>query len=91
VSYLPNIKSAAKRDALSKAQNLINKSKKSALKTTVKKFDTAVADGNKEAASAAYTAAVKSIDHASGDRLLHKNNAARKKSRLAKALNTMAE
>ena len=55
---MPNIKSAKKRVALSKVANERNKMDKSALKTTIKKFDAAVAEGNREKADAAYKAAV---------------------------------
>jgi small subunit ribosomal protein S20 len=89
VSYLPNIKSAAKRAKLSKARNSANKAKKSALKTVIKKFDAAVAEGNKAAAAEAYSAAVKTVDQAAAKGIVHKNNAARKKSRLTKSLNAM--
>ena len=47
---MPNIKSAMKRDEKSKLQNLKNKAEKSALKTNLKKFDAAVAEGNRDAA-----------------------------------------
>lgn len=89
VSHLPNIKSAEKRVELSKAQNAANKAKRSALRTSLKKFDAAVAAGDKEAASACYADAVKKVDKAAGQNLIHKNNAARKKSSLTKALNGM--
>ena len=46
---MPNIKSAMKRDAKSKVENARNKAQKTALKTVIKKFDAAVAEGNKEA------------------------------------------
>ena len=59
---MPNIKSAMKRDEKSKLQNLKNKAAKSALKTDLKKFDAAVAEGNREQADSAYKSAVKSID-----------------------------
>ena len=58
---MPNIKSAKKRVLVSKVNNARNKMEKSALKTTLKKFDAAVADGNREQADSAYKAAVKSI------------------------------
>jgi small subunit ribosomal protein S20 len=90
VSYLPNIKSASKRDQLSKAKNAINRANKTALKTTIKKFDTAAAEGNKTSAAEAYTQAVKAVDKAVSKGIVHKNNAARKKSRLTKSLNSMA-
>lgn len=86
---MPNIKSASKRDALSKLQNAANKSKKSELKTVIKKFESKAVEGDKAAAQEAYTKAVKTVDQAVSDHILHKNNAARKKSRLTKMLNAM--
>ena len=83
---MPNIKSASKRVELSRAAEAANKAKKSALKTTIKKFDAAVAAGNKEEAAVAYKVAVKAIDKAAVTGLIHKNNAARKKSALSKLL-----
>ena len=89
VSDLPNIKSAAKRDELSKLQNAVNKAKKSRMKTEIKKFELKTEEGSKAAAQAAYVQAVKIGDQAVADHLIHKNNAARKKSRLTKKLNAM--
>ena len=86
---MPNIKSSAKRDQLAKARNARNKAAKSALKTAMKKFDAAVADGNKEAIDSTYKAAVKAVDKAAGKNLIHKNNAANKKSKMARKLNAM--
>ena len=63
---------------------------KSALKTTLKKFEAAVAEGNKEQADSAYTAAVKSIDQAVKKGIIHKNNAARKKSNITLKMNKLA-
>ena len=86
---MPNIKSSAKRDQLAKARNAKNKAAKSALKTAVKKFDAAVAEGNKEAAVSTYKVAVKVVDKAAGKNLIHKNNAANKKSKMARKLNAV--
>ena len=86
---MPNIKSSAMRDALAKAHNAKNKAEKSALKTTIKKFDAAVAEGNKEEAASTYKVAVKAVDKAAGKNLIHKNNAANKKSKMAHKLNAM--
>ena len=86
---MPNIKSSAKRDQLAKARNAKNKAAKSALKTAVKKFDAAVAEGNKEAAVSTYKVAVKVVDKAAGKNLIHKNNAANQKSKMAHKLNAM--
>ena len=86
---MPNIKSSAKRDQLAKARNAKNKAAKSALKTAVKKFDAAVAEGNKEAAVSTYKVAVKAVDKAAVKNLIHKNNAANKKSKMTLQLNAM--
>ena len=86
---MPNIKSSAKRDQLAKARNAKNKAEKSALKTAVKKFDAAVAEGNKDAAASTYKDAVKAVDKAAGKNLIHKNNAANKKSKMTLKLNAM--
>ena len=86
---MPNIKSASKRDQLGKERYARNKAAKSALKTTLKKFDAAVADGNRDAAVSTYKVAVKSVDRAAAKGLIHKNNAAHKKSSLTVKLNGM--
>ena len=83
---MPNIKSAKKRVELTKVYAQRNQAAKSALKTSIKKFDAAVEAGGEEAASA-YKAAVKSVDRAVQQGILHKNNAARKKSALTVKLN----
>ncbi len=87
---MPNIKSAKKRVELSRVQNERNRREKSALKTTIKKFDAAVASGDREQAAAAYKAAVKAIDQGVTKGILHKNTAARKKSSVTLKLNAMA-
>lgn len=86
---MPNIKSSAKRDALAKAQNAINRAAKSQLKTNLKKFDAAVTAGDRETAVSAYKVAVKTVDHAATKHLIHKNCAANKKSKLTLKLNGM--
>ena len=88
---MPNIKSSAKRDQLQKAANAQNKAAKSALKTEIKKFDAAVEAGDGAKAAETYKAAVKSVDKAASKGLIHKNNAAHKKSAMAKKINAMAE
>ena len=87
---MPNIKSASKRVLIAKERNARNKAAKSVLKTNVKKFDAAVAEGNREAAESAYKVAVRTYDKAAAKGLIHKNNAANKKSALAKKLNVMS-
>ena len=87
---MPNIKSSKKDVISSKIAYEKNKANKSALKTIVKKFDAALESGDKAAAQAAYTAAVKAVDKAVTKGLLHKNNAARKKSSMTLKLNKLA-
>ncbi|MBQ4381316.1 MAG: 30S ribosomal protein S20 [Oscillospiraceae bacterium] len=79
---MPNIKSAEKRVELGKVNNARNKANKSELKTVLKKFDEAVQEGSREKAESAYKVAVKAVDKAAGKGLIHKNNAAHKKSSL---------
>ena len=86
---MPNIKSASKRVLISKARSAVNKANKSELKTSMKKFDAAVAEGNREAAESAYKVAVKSFDKAAVKGIVHKNNAANKKSGMSAKLNAM--
>lgn len=84
---MPNIKSAKKRVLVNETKALRNKMEKSALKTSLKKFDAAVAEGNRSEADIAYKVAVKAVDKAAAKGLLHKNNAAHKKSSLTIKLN----
>ncbi len=79
---MANIKSSAKRDEKSKQLRAKNRADKTELKT--------VAEGNRETAVSAYKVAVKTVDRAAGKGLLHKNNAAHKKSAMAGKLNEMA-
>ena len=87
---MPNIKSAMKRDAKSKELRAKNRADKTALKTVLKKFDAAIAAGDKAEATVAYTTAVKAVDQAAAKHLLHKNNASNKKSKMTTKLNGMA-
>ena len=87
---MPNIKSAKKRVLVSQTKAMQNKAAKSALKTDIKKFEAAVAEGNRSEADVAYKVAVKAVDKAVVKGLLHKNNAARKKSSMTVKLNKLA-
>ena len=86
---MANIKSAKKRVEVAKVNAARNRIAKSVLKTSIKKFDAAVAEGNREMADSAYRAAVKTIDRSVSKGILHKNTAARKKSSLTLKLNAM--
>ncbi len=87
---MPNIKSAKKRVLVTEKKTLQNKMFKSALKTEMKKYEAAVVAGDKELAQTTYKAAVKKIDQAVAAGILHKNNAAHKKSRFTRLLNELA-
>ena len=86
---MPNIKSAKKRVKVIEKKTLRNNMIKSADKTAVKKFESAVAEGNKDAEKL-FKDAVKKIDGACSKGIIKKNTASRKKSNLAKKLNTLA-
>ena len=82
---MPNIKSAKKRVLVNKARAQRNKSQNTALKTALKKANVAVTE-NSAGKEALVKAAIKKVDQAAAKGLIHKNNAARKKSALAKLL-----
>ncbi len=87
---MANIKSAKKRIKVTEKKTLENRMIKSALKTAIKKFEAAVAANNVEEAKTLFVKAARSLDMASQKGTVHKNMAARKKSRLAAKLNAMA-
>ena len=83
---MPNIKSAKKRVLIAEANNMRNKSYTSALRTAIKKANAAL-DSNADDKAECVKVAVKKIDQAVTKGILHKNNAARKKSALVVRLN----
>ena len=87
---MANIKSAKKRVLVTATKTERNKAIKSGVKTAVKKVYAAIDANDKEAAKAELTAATKTIEMATSKGVYHKNNAARKVSRLSKAVNGMA-
>ena len=87
---MPNIKSAKKRVLVNKAKALQNKAARSALKTDIKRFEAAVAEGNRSEAEGAYKMAVKAVDKAVCHGILHKNKAAHKKSGMTLKLTKLA-
>jgi small subunit ribosomal protein S20 len=84
VSYLPNIKSAIKRAKVNQKKNLRNRMIKSAMRTSLKKFDSAVHAGTADNVLLAST--MGAVDKAAAKGVIHKNAANRKKSRIAKRL-----
>ena len=87
---MANIKSAKKRIEVIDKKTLRNKMIKSKVKTVIKKVEAAIAAGDKEAAQANLLVAISEIDKAASKGVYHKNNASRKVSRLAAAVNKMA-
>ncbi|MDR3587029.1 MAG: 30S ribosomal protein S20 [Desulfosporosinus sp.] len=83
---MPNIKSAIKRVELGKARMIKNASAKSFLRTTLRRFEESISTDS-ETAALALKKATRALDKASSKGLIHKNLAARKKSRLTQRLN----
>lgn len=86
---LAKSKTPMKRARMAKIRQASNMSKKSAMKTAIKKFEAAIADNNRSEAEAKLVAAISIIDKNAGRGIVHKNKAARTKSRLAKKLNKL--
>lgn len=86
---MPNIKSAKKRMRASVKKTDANTLVNSSMRTAIKKFEKEVKAGNKEAASNNLNIAIQRIDKAMSCGLVHKNKAARLKSRLTKMMNAM--
>ena len=87
---MPNIKSAKKRVKVIEKKTRINVAHKTALKTAIKKFEAAAAEGKKEEAVVLFNDASKKLDKGVAQGILHKNAAARKKSQLAIKLAKLA-
>lgn len=87
---MANIKSAKKRILVAQTKADRNKAIKSAVKTSIKKVEAAVAAKDAEAAKSALVNATSVISKAESKGVYHKNNAARKVSRLSKAVNSIA-
>ncbi|MBX5436368.1 MAG: 30S ribosomal protein S20 [Alicyclobacillaceae bacterium] len=88
---MPNIQSAKKRVRITRRRSLRNASLKSALRTTLKKFDAALASRDVEQARLALRIATRALDKAVTKGIIHRNKANRKKSRLTRRFNRFAE
>ncbi|NDV92193.1 30S ribosomal protein S20 [Alteromonas sp. 345S023] len=80
---MANIKSAKKRAIQAEKRRQHNASRRSMTRTSIKKVVAAIASGDKEGAQAALAAATPILDRMATKGLIHKNKAARHKSRLA--------
>jgi small subunit ribosomal protein S20 len=87
---MANTAQAEKRARQAEAQRAHNMSLRSTLRTAVKKVRKAVAAGDKAAAQAVFQASVSTIDRIADKKIIHKNTAARTKSRLSAAVKGMA-
>lgn len=87
---MPNIKSAIKRVKVAEKRRRRNKMQMSALRTEIKKVDKALRDGV-EGLQVMVKKTQKAIDQAASKGLIHKNTAARRNSRIAKALNKQTQ
>ena len=88
---MPNHKSAEKRVRQNEKRNAINTSNKSRLRTQIKKLRAALAAGNKQLSQELLTPTISTIDKAVNKGILHRNTAARYKSRLTSHVNTLAQ
>lgn len=87
MKVLANIKSAIKRARQTEKRRAQNATQKSALRTAIKKYEALVEQKNVEGAKQALSVATKKLDKAVSKGLIHKNEAARRKSRLMKMFN----
>ena len=84
---MANLPSAKKRTRQNERNRIRNKARKSVVKTETRKFLDALHRGDLPEAQALYTRMTKKIDQVAAKGTLHRNTAARKKSRLAQRLN----
>jgi small subunit ribosomal protein S20 len=87
---MANIKSQIKRNKQNETRRERNRAARSGLKTSSKKVQVAVADGDAETAQQLAREASRALDKAASKGIVHKRTAARRKSRLAKAANAAA-
>jgi len=86
IENMPNTKSAKKRLRQNETQRARNRDTKSTMRSQIRRVREALRDGNIEQAEAEFRAAAKKIDRAGANNLIHKNAAARTKSRLQKLI-----
>lgn len=88
---MPNHKSAKKRVRQTAKKNLINRASRSTLRTAIKKLRKAFTGGNAEESNTLLSPTVSTIDKAVNKGILHKNTAARYKSRLTSHVNSISK
>jgi small subunit ribosomal protein S20 len=87
---VPNIKSAAKRVRVTEKRTLRNRQVKATMRTAIRQYLQTLESGSREVAEASLRNAISQIDRAASKGVIHKNQAARKKSRLSKRLASLA-
>ena len=87
---MANIKSQKKRILTNEKARLRNNAVKSELKTAIRAVNTAVESSDKDAAATALVAASRKLDKAVSKGVLHKNNAANRKSAISKKVNALS-
>ena len=86
---MANIKSQIKRNKQNEKRRMRNKAVKSSLKTAIRRFNETLAQGDPEASAAELRAASRKLDKAVSKGVIHKNQAANRKSAIAKKLNEL--
>jgi len=86
---MPNIKSAKKRMVQDAKRRIENRGRRSRLRTQLRKLEEAIAAGDKATAAAEWKTAQTMLDRTAQRGVIHPNQAARKKARLAKRLNAL--
>jgi small subunit ribosomal protein S20 len=87
---MANTAQARKRARQAVQRNALNSSQRSTLRTAIKAVRKAIESGDKAAATQVYQSSVSTIDRIADKKIIHKNKAARHKSRLASALKALA-
>lgn len=88
---MANIKSAIKRNRQNEKRRLHNRVYRGSARTQVKYAREAMAEGDQEKSAVEVKEAIRKLDLAASKGIIHKNNAARRKSRLMKQLNSMGK
>jgi len=88
--YVANSKSALKRVRVAERRRMRNRVYKSSSRTLIRRAEAMIASGDVESASAAVGNAISMLDRTAGKGIIHRNNAARRKSRLMAKYNRMS-
>lgn len=86
---MANIVSQIKRNRQNERARVRNKASRSSIKTALKRFDTAIQDGDVDVAADAYRHAASKLDRAAGRNVVHRNYAANRKASMAKRLQSI--